>query len=171
MHERNGNTTLSQLDAQKALKLMESCIRIEASDKSQVMVGSPGGIQAQTVNIKTDRKNPPIPLPVDAIGNNIEMRAYVEYLIKRYIEWRLAAIKRGKDTRRFHPSMIRNLIEREFGARSNLIKQDAFGRLVSFLQNAIDNTIQGRIRLQYGMSNYHSYQDHMSKMSGCSETE
>ncbi len=79
MHERNGNVELSQNDVRMAQKLLESYMRIEASSGAQVMVDSPGSIQAKTVNIKTSQKNPPIPLPTEAIGNNIEMRAYVDY--------------------------------------------------------------------------------------------
>ena len=110
--------------------------------------------------------NPPVPLPTGSIGANIEMRAYVEYLIKRYIDWRVAGVESGKDRRRFHPSMIHKLVEREFGARTYLVPQSEFGRLVEFLQDAIDDTIQGRMRQRYGKRNYHGYPEHLDKLYG-----
>jgi len=83
IHERNGNIELTQADAVLARRLLDSYLHIEASGEAQVMVGSPGGIQAKNVTIKTSRQKVAVPLPVEAIGANIEMRAYVEYLIKR----------------------------------------------------------------------------------------
>jgi len=166
MHEREGDIELSLDGARLARRLIDSCLHIEAGGEAQVMVGSPGGIQAKHVTIKTSRKNPPIPLPIDAVGANIPMRSYVEYLIKRYIEWRMAGVESGKDKRRFHPSMIHRLIEREFGARANLVPQARFVDLVEFLQVAVDDTIQGRMRRHYSKRNYHSYQEHLEKLEG-----
>lgn len=166
MHERDGDIELSVDGAKLARRLIESYIHIEASGEAQVMVASPGGIQAKHVTIKTSRKKVAVPLPPDAIGANIEMRSYTEYLIKRYIEWRLAGVESGKDKRRFHPSMIHQLIEREFGARANLIPQTEFERLVTFLQNAIDGTVQGRIKGAYGVRSFHSYVEHLEKLRG-----
>ncbi len=67
--------------------------------------------------------------------------------------------------------MIRQQIEREFGARTNLIPQSEFERLVKFLQDAIDDTIQGRTRRAYGKRNYHSYEKHLDLLHGTAEAE
>jgi len=166
MHEREGDIELNQEGARLARKLMDSYYRIEASGEAQVMVGSPGGVQARNLTIKTNRKNPPVPLPQDAIGANVEMRAYVVYLVKRYTEWRLKGIESGKDKRSFHPSMTYQLIEREFGARPNLVRQTEFDRLVAFLQTAIDDTILGRIQRSSGSRNFRSFEEHLQKMRG-----
>src|SRR6202035_809818 len=53
IHERNGNIELTQADAVLARRLLDSYLHIEASGEAQVMVGSPGGIQAKNVTIKT----------------------------------------------------------------------------------------------------------------------
>lgn len=163
-HERNGDIELSQEAGRLARLLIDQHKRIEASGQAQVMVDSPGGIQARTITIKTNRKNPPIPLPGNVIGANAEMRSYAEYLVKRYIDWRLKGVQSGKDRRRFHPSMTHQLIERHFGARYNLVPQTEFDRLVSFLHNAIDDTIIGRIQLSDGSRNYHSFEEHLQKL-------
>lgn len=166
MHERDGDIELSVGAGKLACRLIESYYHIEACGEAQVMVASPGSIQARHVTIKTSRKNPPVPLPSDAIGANIEMRSYVEYLTKRYIEFRLGGIKSGKDRRSFHPSMFHQLIQREFGARANLLPQTRFGELVAFIQAAIDDTIIGRNRRAYGERSYHSFEVHLEKLRG-----
>ena len=166
IHERDGDIELSVEGGRLARRLIESYFHIEASGEAQVMVASPGGIQARHVTIKTDKKNPPTPLPTDAIGADIEMRSYIEYLTKRYIEFRLGGIKSGKDRRPFHPSMFHQLIEREFGARANLLPQSRFGDLVAFIQAAIDDTIIGRNRRAYGERSYHSFEAHVDKLQG-----
>ena len=123
MHEREGDIELSRDGGEMARRLIEAYYQIEASGGAQVMVNSPGSVQAKNVTIKTGRRSPPIPVPADAVGANLEMRAYVEYLVKRYIDWRMKGIKSGKDRRHYHPSMTHQLIEREFGARYNLVPQ------------------------------------------------
>jgi hypothetical protein len=166
LHERDGDIELSQDGGRLARRLIESYYRIEASGNARVMVGSPGGIQAEHLTIKTDRRKIPTPLPTESIGASVEMRAYVEYLIKRYIEFRLGGIKSGKDRRSFHPSMFHQLIEREFGARANLVPQTRFADLAAFIQNAIDDTIIGRNRKAYGERSYHSFEDHLERLRG-----
>jgi len=167
MHEREGDIELSQEDSKLARRLIDSySLNIAASGESQVMVGSPGGIQAKTINIKTGSKTPIIPVPDGAIGANIEMRSYVEYLTKRYIEWRLKGVKDGKDYRRFHPSMFHQLLAREFGARPNLLRQSEFERLAAFIQKAIDSTIEGKIQKSAGSRSYHSYEEHLERLKG-----
>jgi hypothetical protein len=97
---------------------------------------------------------------------NTDMRSYVEYLIKRYNQWRIVAVKSGKDKRPFHPSTIQQVVQKEFGVRTEFVPQARLGELVAFLQNAIDNTIQGRIRRAHGVRSYHSHEEHLEKLRG-----
>jgi hypothetical protein len=145
-------------------------MHIAASGDSQVMVGSPGAIQAKSVTIKTTSKKASIPLPPNAIGSCIEMRSYVEYLIKRYIDWRMRGTKSGIDKRPFHPSMIQKLIERTFGARANLVPQNRFEEFVEFMQEAIDGTIIGRSNCRNHVHNYHSFEEHLEQVRGNKRT-
>lgn len=163
-HEQNsfGLIEISKTEAALAYALYNSYQHIEAHDESQVMVNSPGAVQARNVTIKTNSKKPPTIQPTDAIGANIELRAYTEYLIKRYIEWRKKGVGQKKDKRPFHPSMIHQLIERTFGARTYLVSQKRFQELVEFLQSAIDNTIIGKLNTY---RNYHSYAEHLDLLS------
>ena len=118
-----------------------------------------------TYRIRAARKSLTIAPPSDAIGSNIEMRSYMEYLTKRYIDWRQMAIDRRTDRRRFFPGMLHRLIEKEFGSRVNLVPQSRFNEVVAFIQNAIDNTIWGR---KSPHRNYHSFKEHCAKVHGTS---
>lgn len=117
-------------------------------------------------NIRSGRKPASIAPPPDAIGSDIKMRSYVEYLTSRYIEWRRMAIKQGIDRRPFFPGTMNNLIKREFGNRVNLVHKCRFGEVVTFVQKAIDNTIWGK---RNPHRNYHSFEENSAKVRGTSE--
>ena len=78
MHERDGDIELSQESARMAQKLFEhSQLSIQAAGNAQVMVASPGGIQAQQLVIKTSKRRAPNILPTQgAIGHNLAKRNY-----------------------------------------------------------------------------------------------
>ena len=80
MHERDGDIELSQAAAQMAQKLhAHTQLSIHASDNAQVMVGSPGAIQAQQLIVKTTRRKSPSALPTQgAIGHNLAKRSRTE---------------------------------------------------------------------------------------------
>jgi hypothetical protein len=144
-----------------------SAINQKRAEISQKIIGNnTTNIQAGQINnitIKTTKKKLPSIQPVDVVGANIAMRAYIEYLIDRYIDWRQEGIKRGFDKRRFHPSMIHRDIKRDFAARTFLVPQIRFSDLVRYLQIRINNTIIGRNNPN---RNYHSFEEHLSKLRG-----
>lgn len=123
-------------------------------------------IQAEHIGnltIKTSGRKAPSVQPLDVVGANTEMRAYLEYLIDRYIDWRRDGIQRGIDKRPFHPSMIHRDVKRDFGARTYIVPQERFGDLVGYLQGRIDDTIKGRHNAH---RNYHSFQEHVALLRG-----
>jgi hypothetical protein len=133
---------------------------------AQYMANSPGAIQAERVTIKTTRKNKPPILPINAIGANGEMRAYIQYLAKKYVDWRIKGIESGKDKRHFHPSMIHQWIKRDFGDSTYYVSQNRFADLVDYLKELIDGTIFGGMRKRSGERNYHSFEDHLKILRG-----
>jgi hypothetical protein len=166
-HEAVGDIYLSQENDRFARLLIDSSLSIEARRDSQVMVGSPGAIQAKNLTIKTDRKSmPAIQPPLDAVGASIDMKSYIEYLIRRYIDWRNRWIASGKDMRPFHPSMIYRNVEKTFGARAYLVSQNRFADLVTYLQKRIDDTIEGKRKRSSGERNYHTFDEHLAKLHG-----
>jgi hypothetical protein len=116
-----------------------------------------------TYNNRGGRRAATIAPPPEAIGSNAEMRAYLEYLVGRYIEWRKMAISRGIDRRPFFHGVMNNLIKKEFGARANLVPQSRFDEVVAFVQKSIDQTIWGRRNPQ---RNYHSFEEHCRQVRG-----
>jgi hypothetical protein len=119
--------------------------------------------QITNLTIKTTSKKPLSVQPLDVVGANVEMRAYLEYLIDRYIDWRMEGIKKRIDRRPFHPSMIHRDIKRDFGARTYLVPQNRFVDLMQYLQARIDDTIKGR---NNAVRNYHSFEEHLTKLRG-----
>lgn len=115
------------------------------------------------LTIKMTGKKAPSIQPLDVVGANVEMRAYLEYLVSRYMDWRMDGIKRGIDTRPFHPSMIHRDIKREFGARTYLVPQGRFQDLVDYLHERINDTIKGRNNPH---RNFHSYEEHLELLHG-----
>jgi hypothetical protein len=100
---------------------------------------------------------------LDVVGANVEMRAYIEYLVDRYITWRQRAIDGGIDRRPFHPSMIHRDIKRQFGARTYLVPQSRFQAPAAYFQRRIDDTITGRMSPH---RNYHSFEKHLDLLHG-----
>ncbi len=119
--------------------------------------------QIHNITIKTAGEKLPSIQPPDVVGANVEMRAYIEYLVERYIDWRQEGIKRGIDKRSFHPSMIHRDIKRDFGARTYLVPRGRFDDLVNYLQVRINDTIMGRNNPH---RNYHSFEEHLIKLRG-----
>ena len=119
--------------------------------------------QIHNITIKTSGKKLPSIQPPDVVGANVEMRAYIEYLVDRYIDWRKKGIERGIDKRPFHPSMIHRDIKRDFAARTYLVPQGRFNDLVHYIQVRINDTITGRNNPH---RNYHSFDEHLIKLRG-----
>jgi hypothetical protein len=128
-------------------------------DKSTV-INAAGDVN---YTVRAGRKPPAVGPPPDAIGSSIEMRSYIEYLTKRYIDWRQKGIEGGIDRRQFHPSKIHQLVAQNFGARTYLVPQSRFADLIEFLQAAIDNTIWGKNSRH---RNYHSFNEHREQVRG-----
>jgi hypothetical protein len=166
-HEAGGRAETAPHVDRAARLLRDSYSGIHARDGVQVMIGSPGGVQARDITIKTGGKTPAMPLPTDAVGADIAMRSYIEYLNGRYIEYRNHGIRRGIDRRPFFSGMLHNLVKAHFGARTNLVPQHRFADLMVFMQRAIDNTIWGRNSRH---RNYHSFDEHCARVDGTSAT-
>lgn len=152
---------------QAAASLQPEERRPKARRMSQKVKGDYNtSIQAEHITnltIKTTSKKLPSVQPANAVGANIEMRAYLEYLIARYIEWRQWGTAKGIDKRRFHPAMINNEVKRQFGARTFLVPQERFKDLIHYLQVRINDTIKGRNNAH---RNYHSYEEHLEILHG-----
>ena len=84
------------------------------------------------------------------------MRNYALYLIKRYNDFQKADVDKlgaGKY------GIIYRAIQREFGAKWDMVSQHRFNDLVAYLQSRILKTKLGRIRNSRGLRCFKTYQE------------
>ncbi|MDE3098791.1 MAG: hypothetical protein KGJ88_04910 [Verrucomicrobiota bacterium] len=165
MHEREGDIELSQESAQMAQKLFEHYrLSIQITGNAQVMLASPGAIQAQQVVIKTSKRRALTILPTEgAIGHNLAKRNYTLHLIERYNDfqkWDSSKLGKGKYI------VIHRAIKTEFGAKWDLVPETQFPRLVNFLQARILNSKLGRIKNSRGEKCFSTWDEWLQKNHG-----
>ena len=128
------------------------------------MVGSPGGIQAQQVVIKTSKRRSPTILPTQgAIGQNLANSNHTLHLIERYNDfqkWDSSKPGKGKYI------VIHRAIKDEFGAKWDLVPENQFPGLVSYLQRRILNSKLGRIKNSRGEKCFSTWEEWLQKNHG-----
>jgi len=102
------------------------------------------------------------PHPQGSIGANLSMKAYTDYLIGCYFDLKKADSSYGRNTKFSHAVIHRN-IQKTMGGRTFYLPESKFQDLMEFLQNHIDQTIQGKVNRKRGVKNYHSFQEHIEK--------
>ena len=168
MHERDGSCELYGESARLASIFVSAVLpTIEASGRAQVMVSSPGAVQAQHVEnivIKTSRPKVSAVLPSGgAIGHDLQMRNYVLHLIERYNEfqkWDSTKAGRGKYI------VIYRAIKREFGAKWDFVPTPKFENLVAYLQSRILNSKLGRIKTSRGERCFSTWEEWCARNTG-----
>lgn len=161
IQERDGDIELSMEAARMAVKLKEATdIILHAGRDAQVMVGSPGGIQAQHVGqviIKTGKRRVPSAIPTSGgIGHNLAKRNYILHLIERYNDfqkWDQTKQGVGKYI------TIHKAIKREFGSKWDFIDEVEFPRLSAFLQGKIRGSKLGRIMNSRGQKCFSTWEE------------
>lgn len=122
-----------------------------------VALSSPGTIQAGTVNLNTSKRQIKLSPPAGSVGNDPYMSSYIEYLIGKYKDLQ----KQDKEKESTYKYMaIYNAIKREFGSKWQVLPEQQFTHLCTYLCRRIDNTRVGRIRKKRGQKTYHSYTEH-----------
>ena len=171
MHERHGDIELSQEAVRMASLLYASLtISVQAGRDSQVMIDSPGSVQAGHIGqvvFKTTRKKVPSLQPESgAIGHNLHMRNYTLHLIERYNDFQKAdASKQGKGKY----IVIYNAIKKQFGMKWDFVPQERFTELVDYLQLRILNSRLGRIRNAHGEKCFSTWAEWLRKQQGHSD--
>jgi hypothetical protein len=127
------------------------------SNSGQVAINSPGAIQINNLNLKTQKTKITFAPIQGSIGNNSALRGYAKYLIDRYNEFQKADESK---TDRYKYMAIYKAIEREFGTKWDCVPETRFTDLATFLQKKINNTILGRNNKSKGQPNYHMFEDH-----------
>lgn len=102
---------------------------------------------------------PKIELPEGALGRDLFRKNYINYLIKRYGDWK--QIELNKKEERFNwASWNKSIMNRYKASGINYIPFCCFDELVAYLKGRIDRTIMGRTRTAYGKRNYSDFEEH-----------
>lgn len=148
--EKAGSLELSQSDALKAAALQKEYRSVYITAGGNVMLNSPGAVQAVNVTIRGARTKPKF-LPIQgSLGADLLRRNYARHLIDRYNEF--ASKQRGR--RKFTFAAIYAHIKKHFKADWDRIPLGRFDELVGLLQDRIDRTQLGRINQSKGTKNY-----------------
>jgi hypothetical protein len=158
-HEGSGSIDLLPGEAQKAQRLLDDYRGLyNIRTTGHVMIDSPGGIQAEHVVVKTEKKTVKLNAPAGTIAADRLKRNYIKHLIDRYHKY--AADQPG---RKFRYAAMYDDVKREFGAKWDHVSVDRFDDLAAHVQQKIDGTMIGRINRGKGRRSYSTYEDYLAK--------
>lgn len=120
------------------------------------------GIVANAVEIKTQKKSIKIYPPKGTIASSANHRNYIKRLIDRYHKFKKADICKCK----LNYAILYKTIEKEFGAKWDMLPLSQFEQLATFLHRRIDNTILGKTQKAKNIKRYSSFEEFMQKYFG-----
>ena len=123
------------------------------------------GTIAHTINKFEKGRTPRMHHPQGSIGADAIRRNYIDYLMKRYAEWRKADASYGS-RRPFSYAVIHKNIQKEFGAQTFFVLVERFDELSEYLHRKIDNTILGRNKRSRGERCYKSFTEYQAEQLG-----
>jgi len=135
--------------------------RAEKSSRRSVSVNAAsvsGSIIANTVTFGRKR-SPRMQYPVDSIGADTIKKGYIDYLIKRYFDYRQADASYGS-LRPFSHAELHTTIQRKFKAKTFFIHVARFEELCDYIKGRVDQTIQGRRNRSRSVPNYDSFEEY-----------
>lgn len=139
----------------------------EKSQRQSVSVNAGSisdSIIANTVNFGRKR-SPIMQYPADAIGSDTIKKGYIDYLIKRYFDYRKADASYGS-ARPFNHAEIHSTIQRKFKAKTFFIHVSRFEELCAYIKSRVDQTIQGKRNRSRGIQNYDSFERYEAEQMG-----
>jgi hypothetical protein len=160
--EKNGRNEVSPKDtifARILLNDYERRIQI-VSNSGNIMIDSPGAVQANTINIRTQKKTVQVLPPQGTVANDLQMRGYIKHLIDRYNEFSKSDPTRAV---KFSYGAVYKNIEHNFGVNWQFVPVDRFEDLVRYLQGRIDRTRQAKINKGKAYRNYRSFHEFCAK--------
>lgn len=161
VHEKKGRIEVQPEDSVLANILLSDYKRIQISNNSgNVMVNSPGAIQANTVHIKTVKKNIKVLPPDGTISSDLRMISYIKHLIDRYNKF--AGDDSTRKTGFFYGAIYTN-IKTNFGMKWDLIPVKRFKELADYLQKRINRTRQACINKGNGYKSFSTFDEFCEK--------
>lgn len=99
-------------------------------------------------------------LPENALGKDLLKKNYINYLIKRYGNWKQFELDRA-DEKFNWASFNKHIMNKYRASGINYIHISHFNTLVLYLKERIDKTIFGKNNIAKGRRNYSSFDEHM----------
>lgn len=133
--------------------------RVEKSPKQSVKVNAVSvsdSIIANTVTFGRKRSLR-MQYPVESIGADTIKKGYIDYLIKRYFDYRQADASYGS-FRPFSHAEIHTTIQRRFKAKTFFIHVSRFEELCDYIKSRVDQTIQGKRNRSCSIPNYDAFE-------------
>lgn len=107
---------------------------------------------------KSKPTTPKIELPDGALGKELSKKNYVDYLKKRYGDWK--QIELNKKGEKFNWGAFTISLSKKYKASGiNYIDVRHFDDLVTYLKSRIDGTIMGKVNKSKGTKNYSAFED------------
>jgi hypothetical protein len=123
-----------------------------------VMIDSPGGMQAEKIVFKTQKKSVKFNAPSGTIASDRRKRNYIKHLIDRYHEF-----ASEQPRRKFSYPAIYAEIKKAFGAKWDHVSVDHFDMMSVHLQRKIDRTMIGNMNRGKGQRNYSTFEEFIEK--------
>lgn len=161
IHERIVGRAETEQDYFFARILLNDLRRITIIDnKGNVMINSPGAIQGHTVNVTTSKKRISVSPPPGSIGFDVNLRGYIQHLIKRYNEF--ASSEPSRKTKFSYGAISKNITD-IFGTEWKLLPIDKASEVISYLQQRISRTRQSRINKSKGWKSFSTFEEYLKK--------
>lgn len=103
------------------------------------------------------RRTPRMQYPADSIGVDTIKKGYIDYLLKRYYDYRKADASYGRFAP-FSHAEIHTTIHSRFKAKTFFIHLSRFAELCDYIKSRVDQTIQGKRNRANGIPNYDSFE-------------
>ena len=166
-HSKITSGVISEVEVRlKKSQLQKHLLSVSPIGSPAVSVAITGSVFrgdiAQNITKITTPRAPRIKHPDGSIGADLQRKGYIDYLIERYYNYRSADTSYGRQVSFSYPVIHKN-IRTKFGYRTFFMPVELFPTLVSYLQDCIDRTIQGRRNCAKGIRNYHSFDEHLKR--------
>jgi hypothetical protein len=126
-----------------------------------------GSIVAGQVTIHGDARLPSkMNHPAGSIGADLLRKNYVQYLVRRYDEFRQVGQRSYGQKGSHQYGAIHKNIQSRFKARTYFIPVERFDELVAYLHGRIDKTIQAKRNRAQGRRAYSSFEEYAREQQG-----
>jgi hypothetical protein len=148
-------------DAREAVAVLLDNWSVTINHNSgNIAIGSPGAVQAQTINMRTIKKSISVEPPTGTIGADGLRAGYIQYLINRYNKF--ASQQPGR-CRKFSYGAIGDNLRTKFGTNWKLLSIERFHDVVAELHRRIDRTKVARINKGKDQKSYSTFPEFIRK--------